>query len=73
MKNSNPTELASVDSGLCTTNLQAGKNVVQRPDDHRSKLGGACYASDNNSVPPQFTANPKLNRYNALRYPVFWD
>ena len=33
----NPTELASVETGLCTTNET---NVVQRPQNHRGKLGG---------------------------------
>ena len=37
----NPTELASVDSGLCTR-LQFARNhdVVQKPGNHRDKLGG---------------------------------
>ena len=33
----NPTELVSVETGLCTTS-----SVVQKPKNHRDKLGGVC-------------------------------
>jgi hypothetical protein len=34
---SSPTELASVETGLCTTSKT---RVVQKPENHRGKLGG---------------------------------
>ena len=33
----NPTELASVETGFCTT---SETSVVQKPENHRGKLGG---------------------------------
>ncbi|MCX7423816.1 MAG: hypothetical protein NT013_30350, partial [Planctomycetia bacterium] len=39
----NPTELASVDSGLCTT---SASGVVQKPQAHRDKLGGVSTIAD---------------------------
>ena len=35
-----PTGLAPVESGLCTTQVQLGSEVVQRPASHRDKPGG---------------------------------
>ena len=40
-EDTNPTELVSVETGLCTT---SATNVVQKPKDHRGKLGGVCVA-----------------------------
>jgi hypothetical protein len=43
---SSPTELDSVDSvdsGFCTTHSPFGKHVVQKPYNHRVKLGGVCF------------------------------
>ncbi len=37
-----PTELASVETGLCTTSEPAKHGVLQRPENHRDKLGGVC-------------------------------
>ncbi len=40
----NPTELASVENGLCTTSdlTETAFSVVQEPKNHRGKLGGVC-------------------------------
>ncbi len=40
----NPTELASVEKGLCTTDdfSKTAFRVVQKPKNHRDKLGGVC-------------------------------
>jgi hypothetical protein len=45
MFNPNPTELVSVDSGFCTTPLFLAKNLVQKPVNHRGKLGGGLFLS----------------------------
>jgi hypothetical protein len=47
MINPNPTELVSVDSGFCTTSLLLTKNLVQKPVNHRGKLGGGLFFSVN--------------------------
>ena len=40
-----PTELASVESGFCTTAsaLEISITVVQKPENHRDKLGGVTW------------------------------
>jgi ATP-dependent helicase HrpA len=57
-KNRNPSELASVEPGLCTTGQlpPKGVGVVQRPDNHQSKLGGGSGNVDRTS---NLTANER--------------
>ncbi len=58
----NPTELASVEPGLCTTADSANTAfcVVQKPDDHRGKLGGACFSGGGRASVPILRAGTTL-------------
>ena len=47
-KGTNPTELVSVEKGFCTTSdvTKIASGVVQKPKNHRGKLGGVCVSLD---------------------------